>query len=174
MILVLAGGCSTVEHGAVYDPAVHSSPGEGSGLVIAYAGPEIEEGIVFAVWLNKKSSGKLFSGTFLVMSVEPGPVEVNFHERLAGFGPTPETFEFSGPPSLGELFYPKKHVQNLQISSAETVYFRLRKEKTEVFSECEETKETTTICGRVQHVTLVERVDHSIAVTELSGLKESL
>ncbi len=166
--------CSTVEYGAVYDPALHGSTQDAGRTLVVYADPSIEEGIVFDVKVNRKVIGKVFAGTFLPVSPEPGAVELELYERFTGFGPMPETLYFQYPTRLTDFFAPQGLSQGIDSSVEGTIYLRLRKEAEEHFVECAKTKDTSTLCSRMVYPTFMERVDELTAAGELAGLKESL
>lgn len=160
-VFFLAAACSTAKFGAGFDPTVHGEVEDGKNVVIIYPNPNIENGLFFSVSLNRKHRGELFPGTFLLIAENPGPLELRISEHVQ-FGHMPETYSFGAAKNT------------LNAAAGQAVYVRLRKELREEFVQCEETRKTITICKKQRHITLIEPVEKSTALPELSGLKESL
>jgi hypothetical protein len=173
LMCLLVGGCVSSNLGKTYKSSEHPNVTGDNGEVIIFADSEIEDGIAFRVWIDDKHQGLVFPKSFIRVGVTPGMSKIGFREEFAG-----NSFKDSLPESFTQLGSPFSFkpplVRHIEVRTREVHYIGIRKESNEYFSECEETKETTTVCKANRYNTVIEQVDGIVANAELSGMKESL
>lgn len=182
VVITVTGGCVSPDLGALYNDDVDGAVVEGGSKAIIYVDDTIDSGIAYSIFIDGEESGRLFPGTFIQATVDPGRHILTARERWTGKGFGKGLGEsiikpFSGPAnpypeqlSLGDT--------TLEISMvpADVAYVRITKprEGVEVFYECEGTKDTTTMCQHERFPTELQIVSVADAREELQTFKESL
>jgi len=173
VVALFVAGCATHNLGEIYDASQHAVLTDGASVAIIYVDADVADGIGYQTWANGDVQGLVYPNTFRRIGPVQGLVEVGFREQYVGkvIGEeVPESFTFIGAPlSFGPPF-----VLPLDIGQNQVYFIRIRKESSEEFFACEETKDTTTLCGEREYKTVIEEVDATIATSDLAGMRESL
>ena len=164
-------GCVSANFGEEYKHSEHAIATGDNGVVIIYADSKIEQGIVYQVWVNDKDAGFVFPESFLRVVSASAESIIRFWER-------PDTISSELPESYTALSTPFSFtpgvIRRIDVKAGGIYHIRIRKESSESFQECGETNETVTVCKKKQFYTTIEQVESSVAMKELTGMKESL
>lgn len=171
LMCLLVSGCVTAKFGEEYKRSEHAIVTGGNGVVIIYADSEIEQGIVYQVWVNDKDAGFVFPDSFIRIISASGESIIRFWERIDSLSSElPASYTALGTP----FSFTPGVTRQIDVKAGDVYYIRIRKQHSEYFAECGETEEAITVCKKKRYKTMIEQVESSIAMKELSGMKESL
>ncbi len=175
-ISIALGSCVSPDLGNQFNPSILKVPDDAESALVIYADAGIEQGLYYKIAVNGRNKGNVFPGTFIYIPVDSGDVSIRAWETYDGSrgfqgGSLPRTFE------PGSLFLGGGGIRErieVPVNMGTVNFFRLRKVVEETFFECNETRDITSFCRRVNYPLLIDPVERSTAETELTDLRESL
>lgn len=172
-VALFVAGCAAKDLGQIYDASQHARLTDGASVAIVYVDADVADGIGYQVWANGHAQGLIYPNTFRRIGPVQGVVKVGFREQYVGKvigGEVPESFTLLGSP----LSFRPPFVLPVDVGQNQVHFIRVRKEFNEEFFACEESADTTTLCGERNYKTVIEEVDVATATPALVGMRESL